>query len=162
MKNLKSLTDSPLILCCIIGIVAGFAASYFIDSVDQNRLLTIGLIGGLVVGYLLENSKKKSSTGESLDPSDLLGGQSASEAKAAIQDADDVIARARASISGEAPAAAPVAADTTVAAPAAEPVAPAVAPAAAAPAEVSEGQAKINEMEDLFKSAREGLDDTSK
>lgn len=49
MKN-----NRVLIICCIIGIILGYAVGYFTDIVPDNTALTIGLIGGLVVGYLLD------------------------------------------------------------------------------------------------------------
>lgn len=71
MKN-----NRVLIICCIIGIILGYAVGYFTDIVPDNTALTIGLIGGLVVGYLLDKglsgadadrAKKTSETGSTND-----------------------------------------------------------------------------------------------
>lgn len=71
MKN-----NRILILCCIVGIIAGYAVGYFTDIVPDNTALTIGLIGGLGVGYLLDKgvggadtdrAKKTSETGSTND-----------------------------------------------------------------------------------------------
>lgn len=156
---MKESKTSPLIICCIVGIVLGYAASFVVTSIDKNRLLTIGLIGGLVVGYLLENKQKTANGGEKMSPSDMLNGKSSEQVKASIQEADDAIARARASISGETtPEVPPASTDAAPAETASEPS----AAADSKPAEVTAGQAKINEMEDLFKSARADMDDKNK
>lgn len=71
MKN-----NRVLIICCIIGIILGYAVGYFTDIVPDNTALTIGLIGGLGVGYLLDKgvggadtdrAKKTSETGSTND-----------------------------------------------------------------------------------------------
>ena len=52
-----------LIICCIVGIVLGYAVGTFVDSVNLNTALTIGLIGGLAVGYLLDKSGAQTGSG---------------------------------------------------------------------------------------------------
>ena len=47
-------TNRILIICCIVGILLGYAVGYLVDSINLNTALTVGLIGGLAVGYLLD------------------------------------------------------------------------------------------------------------
>ena len=53
---------NPLIIFAIIGIVVGYAVGTMNGGVDQNSYLTYGLIGGLVVGYLLDSRSRSGST----------------------------------------------------------------------------------------------------
>lgn len=80
MKN-----NRVLIICCIIGIILGYAVGYFTDIVPDNTALTIGLIGGLVVGYLLDKG---------------LGGADADSAKKTSEtgSTNDAVARAKAAV----------------------------------------------------------------
>ncbi len=45
--------NKKLILCCVIGIIGGFLAPYLFD-VNKNSCLTVGLVGGLVIGFVWE------------------------------------------------------------------------------------------------------------
>ncbi len=72
-----------LIICCIVGIVLGYAVGTFVDSVNLNTALTIGLIGGLAVGYLLDKSGAQTGSGT---------------AKTAAADVEDILAKAREAI----------------------------------------------------------------
>lgn len=80
MKN-----NRVLIICCIIGIILGYAVGYFTDIVPDNTALTIGLIGGLVVGYLLDKG---------------VGGADTDRAKKTSEtgSANDAVARAKAAV----------------------------------------------------------------
>lgn len=108
---------NPLVICGIIGIAAGFILSRVIKSADQNQMLTYGLIGGLVVGFFLDTRKKSSSIDAPSQPSSPSSSSSSSESfktpsidemndkveevtaeksrGSRVQDATDVIARAR-------------------------------------------------------------------
>ncbi len=72
-----------LIICCIVGIVLGYAVGTFVDSVNLNTALTIGLIGGLGVGYLLDKSGAQTGSGT---------------AKTAAPSSNDSVERAKAAL----------------------------------------------------------------
>lgn len=147
---MKNTIKNPLILCCIIGILVGYAASFVVD-IDQNRLLTIGLIGGLVVGYILDAQAKKKNNQEPSSPKELIdsisGGKASEEARKTMDETADLLASARANMNNSAETVQKAAETTT-------------ASAAAPSGEETKtaGQEKIDEMEDLFKSARQGMD----
>ncbi|MHC1773230.1 MAG: hypothetical protein AB9907_16145 [Flexilinea sp.] len=99
---------NPLVIFGIIGIVAGFILGRVIKGADQNQMLTYGLIGGLVVGFLLDTRKKPSSIDSASSPSespkipsideitDKVEEVTSDKAQVSrVQDATDVIARAR-------------------------------------------------------------------
>ncbi|NMA12504.1 MAG: ABC transporter permease [Chloroflexi bacterium] len=66
---------NPLILFSIIGIVAGYIVGTMMGGVDQNSYLTYGLIGGLLVGYLVDSKSRSGSS--TRRPTDTTSGQSA-------------------------------------------------------------------------------------
>ncbi len=100
---------NPLVFCGIIGIVAGFVLGRVIEGADQNQFLTYGLIGGLVVGFLLDSRKKPSTTNPSgpanepykIPTADEIIEEAQAESSegrsrvSRVQDETDVIARAR-------------------------------------------------------------------
>ena len=96
-----------LIMWCIIGIVVGLAASYFLGG-DQNRYLTYGLVGGLLVGYLTGgkelNGNKTDNNGEKKSLTDglsnMIKNESSEKASKTIDESNDLIAQARANIAG--------------------------------------------------------------
>lgn len=53
---------NPLVIFAIIGIVVGYLVGSMQGGVDQNSYLTYGLIGGLLVGYLLDSRNRSNST----------------------------------------------------------------------------------------------------
>lgn len=72
-----------LIICCIVGIVLGYAVGTFVDSVNLNTALTIGLIGGLAVEYLLDKNGAQTGSGT---------------AKTAAPSSNDSVERAKAAL----------------------------------------------------------------
>ncbi len=47
------MSNKKLILCCVVGIIGGFAAPYLFGA-NKNTALTIGLAAGLFVGFIWE------------------------------------------------------------------------------------------------------------
>ncbi len=64
---------NPLIIFAIIGIVVGYVVGTMNGGVDQNSYLTYGLIGGLLVGYLLDSKSRSGSSNRR--PTDTMPGQ---------------------------------------------------------------------------------------
>lgn len=68
---------NPLVIFAIIGIVVGYLVGSLQGGVDQNSYLTYGLIGGLLVGYLLDSRNRSGSTRRPTDT--RTPGQSATD-----------------------------------------------------------------------------------
>ncbi len=104
------MNKNPLVFFGIIGIVAGFVLGRVIEGADANQFLTYGLIGGLVVGFLLDSRRKSSTsnpdTSTKVEPykiptvdelvDDVKSESSTGRSRVSrVEDESDVITRAR-------------------------------------------------------------------
>ena len=128
--------SKKLVLCCIVGIVLGYLAP-FVLNVTRSTSLSIGMVAGLAIGYLLDiqDEKKEKQT----DTAALS--QKAKEANRLLE-------QARAEVSGVVP-------DKETPAEVTDKVSEEVP----ADAELTDEEqaAKLNEAEELLRKARERI-----
>lgn len=128
--------SKKLVLCCIVGIVLGYSAP-FVLNVTRSTSLSIGMVAGLAIGYLLDmqDEKKEKQT----DTAALS--QKAKEANRLLE-------QARAEVSGVVP-------DKETPTEVTDKVSEEVSTDAELTDE--EQAAKLNEAEELLRKARERI-----
>ena len=84
--------NQKLVWCCIAGIVLGYLAPFFVP-VNRGTSLSIGMIAGLGIGYLLEVLGDRKNQEEQQDDNAVLNQKA--------QKANKLLEQARAEVSGD-------------------------------------------------------------
>ena len=90
-KNRGIMGNQKLVWCCIAGIVLGYLAPFFI-TVNRGTSLSIGMIAGLGIGYLLEVLDDRKNKEEQQEDNAALNQKA--------QKANKLLEQARAEVSG--------------------------------------------------------------
>lgn len=132
------MNSRKLVVCCILGIVLGYIAP-FVLNVNRSTSLSIGMVAGLGIGYLLDMLDEKKNKAE--DTVNL---------SRKAREANQLMAKARAEISGKAlPEADAPEAD--------EPEEERFDEKPQAGSDFEEEAAKLNEAEEMIRKARERI-----